>query len=82
MLIALSLSVSISPDAVYKEMGWELAKVKVNGGAIALGHSIGASGRRILVTLLYKMQRRNAKKGLASLCIGGGMGMAMAPQRD
>src|SRR5208283_5220516 len=55
MLIALSLSVSISPDAVRKEMGWDLAKVKVNGGAIALGHRIGASGRRILVTLLHEM---------------------------
>jgi acetyl-CoA C-acetyltransferase len=77
MLIALSVSVSISPDAVYKEMGWDLAKVNVNGGAIALGHPIGASGCRILVTLLHEMQWRNAKKGLASLCIGGGMGVAM-----
>jgi acetyl-CoA C-acetyltransferase len=64
--------------AVHKEMGWDLSKVNVNGGAIAIGHPIGASGARILVTLLYEMQRRHAKKGLASLCIGGGMGVAMA----
>jgi acetyl-CoA C-acetyltransferase len=55
MLIALSVSVSISPDAVHKEMGWDMAKVNVDGGAIALGHPIGASGRRILVTLLHEM---------------------------
>ena len=72
MLIALSLSVSISPDAVHKEMGWDLAKVNVNGGAIALGHPIGASGCRILVTLLHEMQRCNARIGFASLCIGSG----------
>jgi len=64
--------------AVHKEMGWDLSKVNVNGGAIAIGHPIGASGCRILVTLLYEMKRRQAKKGLASLCIGGGMGVAMA----
>ena len=64
--------------AVHHEMGWDLAKVNVNGGAIAIGHPIGASGCRILVTLLYEMQRRDAKKGLAALCIGGGMGIAMA----
>ena len=64
--------------AVHKEMGWDLAKVNVNGGAIALGHPVGASGARILVTLLYEMQRRGSKKGLASLCIGGGMGAALA----
>ncbi len=67
--------------AVHKVMGWDFAKVNVNGGAIALGHPIGASGCRILVTLLYEMQRRMAKKGLASLCIGGGMGVAMAVER-
>ena len=67
--------------AVHKEMGWDLSKVNVNGGAIAIGHPIGASGTRILVTLLYEMQRRGAKKGLASLCIGGGMGVAMAVER-
>jgi len=64
--------------AVNKEMGWDTKKVNVNGGAIAIGHPIGASGCRILVTLLYEMQRSGAKKGLASLCIGGGMGMALA----
>ncbi|MGD0973644.1 MAG: acetyl-CoA C-acetyltransferase [Candidatus Korobacteraceae bacterium] len=67
--------------AVHKEMGWDLAKVNVNGGAIAIGHPIGASGCRILVTLLYEMQRSGARKGLASLCIGGGMGVAMALER-
>ena len=77
MLIAFSVSVLISPDAVHKEMGWDLAKVNVNCGAIALGHPIGASGCRILVTLLHEMQRSNAKNGLASLCIGGGMGVAL-----
>jgi acetyl-CoA C-acetyltransferase len=64
--------------AVHNVMGWDLAKVNVSGGAIALGHPIGASGCRILVTLLYEMQRRAVDKGLASLCIGGGMGVAMA----
>jgi acetyl-CoA C-acetyltransferase len=59
-------------------MKWDLAKVNVNGGAIAIGHPIGASGCRILVTLLYEMKRRQARKGLAALCIGGGMGVAMA----
>jgi acetyl-CoA C-acetyltransferase len=64
--------------AVHQVMGWDMSKVNVNGGAIALGHPIGASGCRILVSLLYEMQRRGAKKGLATLCIGGGMGAAMA----
>jgi len=68
--------------AVHKEMGWDLSKVNVNGGAIAIGHPIGASGCRILVTLLHEMQRRNARKGLASLCIGGGMGVALTVERD
>ena len=67
--------------AVNKEMGWDTAKINVNGGAIALGHPIGASGARVLVTLLHEMRRRNARKGLASLCIGGGMGVAMAVER-
>jgi len=67
--------------AVNKEMGWDTAKINVNGGAIALGHPIGASGCRILVTLLHEMQRRDARKGLASLCIGGGMGVALAVER-
>jgi acetyl-CoA C-acetyltransferase len=67
--------------AVNKDLGWDTKKVNVNGGAIALGHPIGASGTRILVTLLYEMQKRNAKKGLATLCIGGGMGIAMCIER-
>ncbi|MCC6210363.1 MAG: acetyl-CoA C-acetyltransferase [Burkholderiales bacterium] len=67
--------------AVNRQMGWDLAKVNVNGGAIALGHPIGASGCRILVTLLHEMHKRDAKKGLASLCIGGGMGVALAVER-
>lgn len=67
--------------AVNKQMGWDTSKINVNGGAIALGHPIGASGCRILVTLLYEMMRRDAKKGLASLCIGGGMGVALAVER-
>jgi len=68
--------------AVNKEMGWDTSKINVNGGAIALGHPIGASGARVLVTLLHEMIRRDAKKGLASLCIGGGMGVALAIERD
>jgi len=67
--------------AVHREMGWDTSKVNVNGGAIAIGHPIGASGARILVTLLHEMQRRNAKKGIASLCIGGGMGVALTVER-
>ena len=63
-------------------MGWDTSKVNVNGGAIAIGHPIGASGCRILVTLLHEMQRRNAKKGIASLCIGGGMGVALASSAE
>lgn len=68
--------------AVNKELGWDTDKVNVNGGAIAIGHPIGASGARVLVTLLHEMQRRDAKKGLATLCIGGGMGIAMCLARD
>jgi acetyl-CoA C-acetyltransferase len=67
--------------AVNKQMGWDTSKINVNGGAIALGHPIGASGARVLVTLLHEMIRRDAKKGLASLCIGGGMGVALAVER-
>jgi acetyl-CoA C-acetyltransferase len=67
--------------AVNKQMGWDTAKINVNGGAIALGHPIGASGCRILVTLIHEMLRRDAHKGLASLCIGGGMGVALAVER-
>ena len=67
--------------AVNRQMGWDTSKVNVNGGAIALGHPIGASGCRVLVTLLHEMQKRDAKRGLASLCIGGGMGVALAVER-
>jgi len=67
--------------AVNKDLGFDVSKVNVNGGAIALGHPIGASGARILVTLLHEMQKRNAKKGLATLCIGGGMGIALTVER-
>jgi len=67
--------------AVNKDLGWDTAKVNVNGGAIAIGHPIGASGARVLTTLLYEMVRRDAKKGLATLCIGGGMGIALTVER-
>ena len=67
--------------AVNKDLGWDPSKVNVNGGAIAIGHPIGASGARVLTTLLYEMEKRNAKKGLATLCIGGGMGIAMCVER-
>jgi len=68
--------------AVNKDLGWDTSKVNVNGGAIAIGHPIGASGARVLVTLLHEMQKRDSKKGLATLCIGGGMGIAMCLARD
>src|SRR4051794_23338783 len=68
--------------AVNKDMGWDPSKVNVNGGAIALGHPIGASGARVLITLLHEMEKRDAKKGLATLCIGGGMGIALTVARD
>ena len=68
--------------AVNKDLGWDPAIVNVNGGAIALGHPIGASGCRVLITLLHEMQKRDAKKGLATLCIGGGMGVALCVERD
>ena len=68
--------------AVGKELGWDNERVNVNGGAIAIGHPIGASGARVLTTLLYEMQKRDAKKGLATLCIGGGMGIALCVERD
>jgi len=67
--------------SVNQDMGWDLSKVNVNGGAISIGHPIGASGARVLVTLLHEMQKRNAKKGLATLCIGGGQGVALAVER-
>ena len=68
--------------AVNKDMGWDTSKVNVNGGAIAIGHPIGASGARVLTTLLHEMARRDAKKGLSTLCIGGGMGIALCVERD
>ena len=68
--------------AVNKDLGWDTSKVNVNGGAIAIGHPIGASGARVLVTLLHEMQKADAKKGLATLCIGGGMGIAMCVERE
>ncbi|MGP1397805.1 MAG: acetyl-CoA C-acetyltransferase [Inquilinaceae bacterium] len=68
--------------AVNRELGWDTDKVNVNGGAIALGHPIGASGARVLITLIHEMQKRDAKKGLATLCIGGGMGIALCVERD
>jgi acetyl-CoA C-acetyltransferase len=67
--------------AVNKDLGWDTSKVNVNGGAIALGHPIGASGARVLTTLLFEMQKRGAKRALATLCIGGGMGVAMCLER-
>jgi acetyl-CoA C-acetyltransferase len=66
---------------VNQQMGWDPARINVNGGAIALGHPIGASGCRVLVTLIHEMIRRDLHKGLASLCIGGGMGVALAIER-
>jgi len=67
--------------AVNQEMAWDPARINVNGGAIAIGHPIGASGARILVTLLHELRRRDGHRGLASLCIGGGMGVALAVER-
>jgi acetyl-CoA C-acetyltransferase len=67
--------------AVNRALGWDINKVNVNGGAIALGHPIGASGARVLVTLLHEMQKRDAKRGLVTLCIGGGMGIALCVER-
>jgi acetyl-CoA C-acetyltransferase len=67
--------------AVNKDLGFDVSKVNVNGGAIAIGHPVGASGARVLTTLLFEMQKRNSKKGLATLCIGGGMGIAMCVER-
>jgi acetyl-CoA C-acetyltransferase len=67
--------------SVGKELGWDADKVNVNGGAIAIGHPIGASGARVLTTLIYEMLKRDARKGLATLCIGGGMGIAMCLER-
>lgn len=80
-LIEANEAFAVQAIAVNKDMGWDVAKVNVNGGAIALGHPIGASGCRVLVTLLHEMQKRGAKKGLTTLCIGGGMGIAMCIER-
>ena len=80
-LIEANEAIAAQACAVNKDLGWDTNKVNVNGGAIAIGHPIGASGTRVLVTLLYEMQKRNAKKGLATLCIGGGMGIAMCVER-
>jgi acetyl-CoA C-acetyltransferase len=75
---------AFAAQAVYvnRELGWDPARVNVSGGAIALGHPIGASGARVLVTLLYGMQRLNARRGLVTLCVGGGQGVAMALERE
>ena len=81
-LIESNEAFAVQAISVNREMGWDTSKVNVNGGAIALGHPIGASGARIFVSLLHEMQKRDAKKGLATLCIGGGMGVAMAVERD
>src|SRR5712675_625681 len=81
-LIEANEAVAAQACAVNKDLGWDVGKVNVNGGAIALGHPIGASGARVLVTLLHEMQRRKVKRGLATLCIGGGMGIAMCLERD
>ena len=80
-LIEANEAFAAQASAVNKEIGWDPARVNVNGGAIAIGHPIGASGARVLVTLLHEMQKRDAKKGLATLCIGGGMGIAMCVER-
>lgn len=80
-LIEINEAFAAQSIPVHREMEWDLAKVNVNGGAIALGHPIGASGNRILVTLLHEMIRRDARKGLAALCIGGGMGVALCVER-
>ncbi|MGP8120705.1 MAG: acetyl-CoA C-acetyltransferase [Xanthobacteraceae bacterium] len=80
-LIEANAAFAAQACAVNKDLGWDTSKVNVNGGAIAIGHPIGASGGRVLVTLLHEMQKRDAKKGLATLCIGGGMGVAMCLER-
>jgi len=81
-LIEANEAFSAQAIAVNREMGWDLTKVNVTGGAVALGHPVGASGARVLTTLLYNMQERDAKKGIVTLCIGGGMGVAMCVERD
>ncbi|MBU2580536.1 MAG: acetyl-CoA C-acetyltransferase [Alphaproteobacteria bacterium] len=81
-LIEANEAFAAQASAVNKDLGWDTSKVNVNGGAIAIGHPIGASGARVLNTLLFEMKRRDAKKGLATLCIGGGMGVALCVERD
>ncbi len=81
-LIEANEAFAAQASAVNKDLGWDTSKVNVNGGAIAIGHPIGASGARVLNTLLFEMKRRGAKKGLATLCIGGGMGVALCVERD
>ena len=80
-LFEINEAFSVQLVAVMRELGIDPAKVNVNGGAVALGHPIGASGARVLTTLLYEMQKRNSKRGLATLCIGGGMGVATVIER-
>ena len=80
-LYELNEAFAVQSLAVLKQLDLDISKVNINGGAIALGHPIGASGARILVTLLYALERTGGKKGVASLCIGGGMGIAMAVER-
>jgi acetyl-CoA C-acetyltransferase len=80
-LVELNEAFASQSVAVIRELGLDPARVNVNGGAIAIGHPIGASGARVLTTLLYEMQKRNSKRGLATLCIGGGMGIAMCVER-
>jgi len=80
-LIELNEAFAAQALAVIKAMDWDLERINVNGGAIALGHPIGASGCRVVVTLLHEMQRRNARRGLATLCIGGGQGVAICIER-
>lgn len=79
--IRLTATFAAQTLSVGKELGWDASKVNVNGGAIAIGHPSGASGCRVLVTLLHEMVKRDAKKGLATLCIGGGQGVALALER-
>jgi acetyl-CoA C-acetyltransferase len=80
-LIELNEAFSVQAVAITRELGLDPARLNVNGGAVALGHPIGASGARVLVTLLHEMQRRNVRRGLAALCLGGGNAVAMAVER-
>ena len=81
-LVELNEAFSVQAVAVMRELGLDDAKVNVHGGAVALGHPLGASGARILTTLLYAMRRRNVRRGIATLCLGGGNGVALAVERD